>query len=60
MPDFRTTDRYTKFDKRFLAVAQAAIESYLRDLKSAHEARSFGCRYSQNTLKYDENSGFQK
>jgi len=32
MPDFRTTDRYTKFDKRFLAAAKTTIEEYLRDL----------------------------
>ena len=32
MPDFRTTDRYTKFDKRYLATAKTKIEEYLRDL----------------------------
>jgi len=32
MPDYRTTDRYTKFDKRFLESAKLKIEDYLRDL----------------------------
>ena len=32
MPDYRTTDRYTKFDKRFLQNAKAKIEEYLFDL----------------------------
>ena len=32
LPDLRTTDRYTKFDKRYLASAVAAIEEYVREL----------------------------
>jgi integrase len=32
LPDLRTTDRYTKFDKRYLETAKAVIEEYLRDL----------------------------
>ena len=32
LPDLRTTDRYTKFDKRYLATATATIEQYARDL----------------------------
>jgi len=32
LPDLRTTDRYTKFDKRYLATAMATIEQYVRDL----------------------------
>lgn len=32
LPDLRTTDRYTKFDKRYLATAMAMIEQYVREL----------------------------
>jgi predicted outer membrane protein len=32
LPDLRTTDRYTKFDKRYLATAIAMIEQIVRDL----------------------------
>jgi integrase len=32
MPDLRTTDRYTKFDKRNLANAKMGIEQYLAEL----------------------------
>jgi integrase len=32
LPDLKTTDRYTKFDKRYLAMAMATIEQYVRDL----------------------------
>jgi len=32
LTDLRTTDRYTKFDKRYLATAMATIDLYVRDL----------------------------
>jgi len=32
LPDLRTTDCYTKFDKRYLENAKSAIEAYMRDL----------------------------
>ena len=32
LPDLRTTDRYTKFDKRYLGNATATVEQYVRDL----------------------------
>jgi integrase len=32
LTDLRTTDRYTKFDKRYLATAITTIDSYVRDL----------------------------
>jgi integrase len=34
MPDLKTTQRYMKFDKRYLANAKAAIEEYLVELNS--------------------------
>lgn len=52
LPDLRTTDRYTKFDKRYLSAAKAAIEGYMEELKSAHKTRSSAAGYSQVTPKW--------
>jgi integrase len=41
LPDLRTTDRYTKFDKRYLATAMTMIEQYIGDLNQLTKRNLF-------------------